>query len=808
MHKSELFRNDMRSNGFDPSGTICEDGKSHRFNVSGDKPDSENGYYLYSDYGTGAVGTYGSLKTGVRVKWSSKGQDKMSVKEKTAFQDIQRQHDVEHESLHAEYRQKAASAWKRATTDGIVDHPYSVLNELKPFNVRIDEYNNLLIPIRDMDSTLHGLQYIKPDGVKKFMLGTSVTGNFFLLGKNAEEADAVIICEDYATGSSLRLATKLPVVIAFNAQNLKPVAEVWRAKLPETKIVIAGNDDHASDWNLGRTKAIEAARAVNGIPVFPEFEDNAGNTDFNDMFQVQGIDAVKKLVLDACAKDPENIDDDIWLEPILFGSIDTPDIPSSLLPEELGNFCEALTEHTQTASALSVMMVLAVVATCLQKRFEVAPYGDSDPYTEPVNIMSVTAVDSGTRKTAIVSAATKPLLDWEETQEKELKDKAVEVQHKRDMLKKSIKAIKAKFSKPGTTDKEWIDASKEIKLLEQAMPEEIILPKLWVDDVTVEKLGMMLAEHGERMSVISDEGGFFEVISGLYKGGNTNINAVLQSHAGSSVRVQRMGRAVTLTKPALTLGLAVQPEIVASLATGKKAGFRNNGMLARLLFCIPESIVGSRDVTERKPMPKSVTEMYHETIHRLLAIKPLKDDFGKERPRILTLAPDALERWQKFSQSIENKQGTFGEYYSIRDWTCKLPGAVLRIAGSCHVVEYGTGKNNRTINKVTINRAIKLAKLLIIHAKVAFGMMGCDQAISDAKVVLHWIVSKSGKATFHRSNLQSDLHGRFPRLDRLKVALKVLEERHIISCEKERHTGSRPIIYYNVNPSVLKGGLE
>ena len=83
----------------------------------------------------------------------------------------------------------------------------------------------------------------------------------------------------------------------------------------------------------------------------------------------------------------------------------------------------------------------------------------------------------------------------------------------------------------------------------------------------------------------------FEVISGLYSGGYTNINAVLQGHAGSSVRVQRIGCSVTLNKPALTLGLAVQPDIVARLATGNKARFRNNGMLARLLFCILESTV-------------------------------------------------------------------------------------------------------------------------------------------------------------------------------------------------------------------------
>src|SRR5262245_7326572 len=55
--------------------------------------------------------------------------------------------------------------------------------------------------------------------------------------------------------------------------------------------------------------------------------------------------------------------------------------------------------------------------------------------------------------------------------------------------------------------------------LRRDTPDEMKAPRLWTGDVTPERLQNLLAEHGERMSVISDEGGIFEVMGGLYSNG-------------------------------------------------------------------------------------------------------------------------------------------------------------------------------------------------------------------------------------------------------------------------------------------------
>ena len=309
-----------------------------------------------------------------------------------------------------------------------------------------------------------------------------------------------------------------------------------------------------------------------------------------------------------------------------------------------------------------------------------------------------------------------------------------------------------------------------------------------------------MAENSERMALLSDEGGIFEVMAGLYTNGRANLNVFLQGHAGSPVRVDRQGRTVTLNKPALSFGLAVQTDIIVDLAEGRKKHFRGNGTLARFLYCLPASTIGTRDVMRRGTIPESVRAGYRAGIMVLLAIDPIYDEHGQEQPRILTLTADALKAWQRFSQYIESKQGADGEYFSIQDWTSKLPGAALRIGGLFYVVEHGT--SNSTINRATMERALDLCELLICHARAAFDLMDEDPASNDAKAVLKWIVAK-GEPTFKQSDAIKE-NRRFRTIGRLETALKVLASRHIISEPVKKTTGGRPSTVYDVNPEILK----
>lgn len=490
-------------------------------------------------------------------------------------------------------------------------------------------------------------------------------------------------------------------------------------------------------------------------------------------------------------------DEFIWQEPVFFGEIETPRIDCSMLPEPLAAFAKALSIQTQTPEDMSAMLILSIAATCVQKRFVVSPYGDD--YTEPMSLWIVVAMPPASRKTAVLQALREPLNDWEADQAASMKLQIIENRNKREVTAKRIESMrKQAAAADNSSDRERLTS--ECVVLESEMPDEVYEPRLWTSDITPERLQNLLVEHGERMSVVADEGGIFEVMSGQYSDGKSNIDVFLQAHAGGSVRVDRGSRQAHLNKPALTFGLAVQPAIIADLSSGSKHKFRGNGALARFLYCIPKSNIGSRTVGRSTPIPANIKALYHASMHTLLAVEPMIID-KKEEPRVLVLTQQAAEVFVQFSAWIESEQGERGRFELIQDWTGKLPGAALRIAGICHVVEFGG--TNLNINEQTMMRALDLCQALIGHAQAAFELMGCDPSISDAKYILKWLLE-----TGEKSCKQNDIHklSRFKngKVDRVIKAIGVLHERHILSKREELDT-RKPTLIYHVNPAIFGG---
>ncbi len=82
------------------------------------------------------------------------------------------------------------------------------------------------------------------------------------------------------------------------------------------------------------------------------------------------------------------------------------------------------------------------------------------------------------------------------------------------------------------------------------------------------------------------------------------------------LRVDRRSRpAEHIDRPALTLGLAVQPEVLRDIA--QMPGFRGKGLLARILFAVPENTVGRRRIGA-DPIPGEVADAYAKNLDALV----------------------------------------------------------------------------------------------------------------------------------------------------------------------------------------------
>lgn len=293
------FRAAMLAVGIEITDQIIPDGELHRVHVRGDRRGSRNGWYVLYPDGVPA-GVFGCWKRGIYEKWCAREPQELSPGERRRWREQVEARRQEAEEARRRRRRraqkKAADLWNRATPAD-PDHPYLQEKGVGAHGIR-QLRETLLISVYGPDGALRGLQRILPDGKKRFLAGTEVRGAYYPMG---EPDGVVVVAEGYATGATIHEATGHAVAVAFNAGNLKAVAQALQAKLDNTRIILAADNDRRTEGNPGLTKAREAARAVGGEVVYPSFEEGEPGSDFNDLAALHGAGAVQAAIDDAAA---------------------------------------------------------------------------------------------------------------------------------------------------------------------------------------------------------------------------------------------------------------------------------------------------------------------------------------------------------------------------------------------------------------------------------------------------------------------------------------------------------------------------
>lgn len=335
---------------------------------------------------------------------------------------------------------------------------------------------------------------------------------------------------------------------------------------------------------------------------------------------------------------------------ISLDDVSLPDFPIESLPAPLSDMVNAVAKATETPVELGAMIGLATVAACCQNIFEVSVDAG---YREPLNVWTVVALESGNRKSKVHQKMTEPLRKKERQLCEQSKETIAQAESERATMKERVKVLRARLANSADSADyaERSIAQEEITRLESSMPDVPIPPRLWVQDITPEKLGALMADNQERLALLSDEGGLFDILAGRYSNGIANLDTFLQAHAGSPVRVDRGGRPpVVMHHPALTIGLSPQPGVLRGLSG--KAGFRDRGVLARFLYALPTSPLGYRSL-KTEPVPDATAKSYDAMVEALLNMEPAKSEYGDPVPFLIQLSDDAQRVWQEFAELVE-----------------------------------------------------------------------------------------------------------------------------------------------------------
>ncbi|GHT81370.1 hypothetical protein AGMMS49960_17690 [Betaproteobacteria bacterium] len=296
----EQFRSALVARDIVPPDDLLADGKLHRCDTVG-KPGKQDAAYLLHLDGIPAGGFENHRDGRGWENWRADVGRALTPAEEAAHRErieaarVAREADTARRREDA--REQASLIWAEAypctghdylRNKGIAAHGHGARQHK----------SSLVLPLRDAAGVLHSLQMIGPDGQKRFLTGGRKRGCYFSIGK---PAGVLCVAEGFATAASIFEATGYAVAVAFDAGNLLPVAQALREKLPDVQIVVCADDDHMTKENPGLKKATEAAAAVGGAVAVPDFgaDRPEGATDFNDLAQARGPEAVARCIRDA-----------------------------------------------------------------------------------------------------------------------------------------------------------------------------------------------------------------------------------------------------------------------------------------------------------------------------------------------------------------------------------------------------------------------------------------------------------------------------------------------------------------------------
>lgn len=294
-------------------------GKLTRCKTTQDKGKEKNGWYVIHEHRTEKneiliFGSFGDWRTGdsnkIKVKPGRMSQEERDVM-RARQEDAKRRAAEVAANAARRAANRAAGLFKRMPEKG--RSAYLERKQIIGIRVRYAPRTGaLLIPMTTARDQIVGLQVIYPEkqadtGRDKsyWPHGMSKEGAYHLIGPHPEPGEPVLVCEGYATGASLHMATSFAVAIAFDAGNLSAVAKAMRERFPGRALIVCRDDDwktkrpHGEPWNPGEEKGSNAALIVGGQVVGPIFsgEREIKWTDFNDLHCAEGLDAVRRQVL-------------------------------------------------------------------------------------------------------------------------------------------------------------------------------------------------------------------------------------------------------------------------------------------------------------------------------------------------------------------------------------------------------------------------------------------------------------------------------------------------------------------------------
>jgi putative DNA primase/helicase len=709
MNAHELFRAAMRAAGLDFAGEFIADGKLHRFKATGDR--ERNSWYVLHA-GPPSVGAFGCWKRGFKETWCEKRRESFTDAEWRTIRENWKLADDARKRMEADRHGKARkiAQWILDHAKPVTSHVYLTAKGVKIFGDACVYRGALVLPLRDVGGELHSLQFIRPDGDKRFLTGGKIAGCFFSISDQPDSA--LVVCEGYATGASIHAATGGAVVSALNCQNLQAVAVVMRGKFPAREIIIAADNDcwKPEIGNPGLTKATEAAKTIRAKLAVPQFKDvSTKPTDFNDVHQLKGLNTVKSQI-DA-ALPPVDIE---WPEPKPLPA-DLPAVPPfnfACLPESFRGWVEDIAERMQCPPDFPAVGAMIALGSLVGRKIGIRPKRYDDWLVIP-NLWGCVVGRPGLMKTP---ALEQPLLPLRRLVTEALDKYTAEMrEHEVNTMLKLQGAKLAEKKIAGHLKKGDQQAARaEAEAVVNKAADEPVCRRYETNDPTIEKLGVLLAENPTGLLLFRDE--LIGFLRGLDKEGHESDRAIyLEMWNGTgSFTSDRIQRGTVRTPAILSILGGIQPDLLmAYIREAVRGGQGADGLLQRIQLFVWPDISREWHHVDRWPDAEAKNKAF-DVFKYLdsLTAATIGADLSSDIP-FLRFTTEAQERFDLWRAELEKTLRSDTEHPAFEAHLSKYRKLVPALALLTHLANRGT----RAVSLAALDKAFLWTTYLEYHAR-------------------------------------------------------------------------------------------
>ena len=412
-----------------------------------------------------------------------------------------------------------------------------------------------------------------------------------------------------------------------------------------------------------------------------------------------------------------------WLPLIPLDQVETP-VPfptEHLKPTWLRDWVQETARATQTPVDIPALAALGVLSLAASGLAEVQV---SPSWVEPLTLYLLGIAESGANKSAVLRQATRPVLDYERELNEQRQDDITQDRISRLRAKAKLTRWERQLLKDADAD-----VTSDVLAAQRILDTPELRPfSLIVSDATVEAVTLAMAGQKGQVGWVTSEGSeVISLIGGRYDKHQTNYDALLKAWGAEPLRINRISRPpVVIDEPHLVVVALAQPVTLGEL--GRLPHAVDRGLTGRILYSVPESMVGRRKATVAG-ISTATQQGYDRQIGDLLRLP-------RTARRTLILSSEAEHLRVHHYDSVEKQLQPGEKLFHLRSWASKSRSHLVRLAALTHLA---IDTDNNVITEDTMQAAVALMGYFEGHAIRAFAAIGIDEDVRQAGVALEFV---------------------------------------------------------------------